>query len=544
MTIRQDIRYGVRTLRDRPAFTLVATLSLALGIGANATIFSIINATLLAPLGLQHEERLVGLATHRLGTPNNRGSAAYREYQAWQDAQSFEAVGAIWTVPEILGGASDGTSAAEDVLAIRGGPHLFEVLDVQPQLGRLIAPDEDQVENWAPVALISDRFWERRFQRDPQVVGRTIRLDGVVTTIIGVMPAGLERKIFEPDAELWVPSRTNAAQVISAAGFLTVFARLAPGTTIEQARAEVSTIAKRFAEEYPDSNKNRGFGVMSIHDLFYGDAKEPLFILQGAVLFVLLIACANVAGLLLARAAARQTEVAIRSAVGAARWRLIRQVLTESVVLAALGGILGVAFAWIGLRVFVAAAPPDIPNLDSMTVNPSVLGFTTLIVVVTAVAFGIVPALQGTRPDLTTLLNDSSRGSSAGAARPRLRRALVAGQVGVAMILLISAGLLINSFLKLRDNQLGADPSGVLTFQVRFGQNETITFTGQQVKGVGLWNVNPLVGVTVDRIYDELEANPNIESVSVGNSLPFQGAPFRNFLIDGRAATDQGAPRS
>ena len=543
-TIRQDIRYGIRTLRDRPAFTLVATLSLALGIGANATIFSIINATLLAPLGLAHEDRLVALTTHPLEFPNNRGSAAYREFEAWQDAQSFEAVGGIWTVPEILGGESDGTSAAEDVLAIRGGPRLFEVLDVKPQLGRLITPDEDQVENWAPVALISDRFWERRFERDPQVVGKTIRLDGVVTTIIGVMPAGIERSIFEPDAELWVPSRTNTAQTISAAGFLTVFARLKSGATIEQAQAELSTMAQRFAEEYPDSNKNRGFGVMAIHDLFYGDAKEPLLILQGAVLFVLLIACANVAGLLLARAAARQNEIAIRSAVGAARMRLIRQVLTESVVLAVLGGVLGVVFAWIGLRVFVAAAPPDIPNLDEMTVNPSVLAFATLIVVVTAIAFGIVPALQGTRPDLTTLLNDSARGSSAGAGRQRLRLALVAGQVGVAMILLISAGLLINSFLKLRGNELGADPTGVLTFQVRFGQSETITFTGQQVKGVGLWNVNPLVGVTVERIYDELKAVPNVEAVSVGNSLPFQGAPSRGFLIDGRGASDGGAPQN
>jgi putative ABC transport system permease protein len=542
-TIRQDIRYGIRTLRDRPAFTLVATLSLALGIGANATIFSIINATLLAPLGLAHEDRLVALTTHPLESPNNRGSAAYREFEAWQDAKSFEAVGAIWTVPEILGGDSDGTSAAEDVLSIRGGPRLFEVLDVKPQLGRLIAPDEDQVENWAPVALISDRFWERRFERDPQVVGKTIRLDGVVTTIIGVMPPGIERSIFEPDADLWVPSRTNAAQVISAAGFLTVFARLAPGATIEQGRAELNTMAKRFAEEYPDSNKNRGFGVMAIHDLFYGGAKEPLFILQGAVLFVLLIACANVAGLLLARAAARQNEIAIRSAVGAGRMRLIRQVMTESVVLAVLGGILGVVFAWIGLRVFVAAAPPDIPNLDQMTVNPSVLAFATLIVVVTALAFGMVPALQGTRPDLTTLLNDSARGSSAGAGRQRLRLALVAGQVGVAMILLISAGLLINSFLKLRGNELGADPTGILTFQVRFGQGETITFTGQQVKGVGLWNVNPLVGVTVERIYDELKAVPAVEALSVGNSLPFQGAPFRPFLIDGRAASDEGAPQ-
>jgi putative ABC transport system permease protein len=517
----------------------VATLSLALGIGANSTIFSIINATLLAPIGVANEDRILVLTTHPLESPGNRGSAAYREYEAWQDAQSFEAVGAAWTVPEILGGEGAG-APAEDLIVIRGGPRLFDVLGIQPRLGRGITAEEDQVENWAPVAVITDRFWERRFARDPDVLGRTIRLDGVVTTIIGVTPPDTERSLFVPEADLWVPSRTIRAQVISAAGFLRVFARLKPGTTIEQARQELSAMARRLAEEYPDSNANRGFGAYTIHEFFYGGAREPLLILQGAVLFVLLIACANVAGLLLARASARQTEIAIRSAVGAARGRLIRQVLTESVVLAVLGGILGVVFAWIGLRVFVAAAPPEVPNLDSMTVNPSVLGFTTLIVVVTALAFGMAPALQGTRPDLTALLNDASRGSSAGSARQRLRLVLVAGQVGVAMILLITAGLLINSFLKLRGNDLGADPSGILTFQVRFAQTETITFTGQQVSGVGLWNVNPQVGLTVDRIYAELNAIPGIDVASVANGLPFQGAPFRNISIDGRTTDDQG----
>ena len=539
-TIRQDVIYGVRTLRDRPTFTLIAVLSLALGIGANTTIFSIINATLLAPLGLPNEDRLVVLTTHPLESPDNQGSAQYREYMGWrQDARSFEAVGALWPVEENLGGQGDG-EPAEELLAIRGQPGLFEVLDIQPQIGRLITAEEDQVENWAPVALISDRFWERRFGRDPGVLGQTLRLDSVVTTIIGVMPPGIERKIFLPDADLWVPSRTNRAQVISNAGFLTVIARLAPGTTIAQARLELDTLARRFAEEYPASNANRGFGVATLHEFFYGGAREPLFILQGAVLFVLLIACANVAGLLLARASARQTEIAIRSAVGAARGRLIRQVLTESVVLAVLGGILGVLFAWGGLRVFVATAPQGVPNLDSMTINLNVLMFTTLVVLVTAIVFGIVPALQGTRPDLTTLLNDASRGSSAGAARQRIRLVLVAGQTGVAMILLITAGLLINSFLKLRDNELGADPTGILTFQVRFAQDDTITFTGQQAKGVGLWNVNPRIGVTVERMYTELNAIPGIEAASVASRLPFQGTPFRSFLIDGRATGEQG----
>jgi putative ABC transport system permease protein len=537
----QDISYGIRTLRDRPAFTLIAVLSLALGIGVNTTIFSIINATLLAPLGLENEDRLVALTTHPLEFPDNQGSAQYREYQGWrQDARSFEAVGALWPVAENLGGQGDG-GAAEELIAIRCQPGLFEVLGIRPQIGRLITAEEDQVENWAPVALISDRFWERRFGRDPGVLGQTLRLDSVVTTIIGVMPPGIEEKIFLPEADLWVPSRTNRAQVISNAGFLQVVARLAPATTLEQARLELDTMARRFAEEYPASNANRGFGVVTLHEFFYGGAREPLLILQGAVLFVLLIACANVAGLLLARATARQTEIAIRSAVGAARGRLIRQVLTESVVLAVLGGIFGVLFAWGGLRVFVAAAPSGVPNLDSMTINLNVLAFVTLVVLVTAIAFGIFPALQGTRPDLTTLLNDASRGSSAGAARQRVRLALVAGQTGIAMILLITAGLLINSFLKLRSNDLGADPTGILTFQIRFAQDDTITFTGQQVDGVGLWDVNPRIGLVVEQMHAELKAIPGVSAASAASRLPFQGTPSRGFLIDGRETDEQGA---
>jgi len=536
-SIRQDILYGIRTLLDRPAFTLIAALSLALGIGVNTTIFSIINATLLAPLGLEDEDRLVALATYPLDFPGNRNAARYREYDAWREARSFEAVGALVTGVKNLGAGSDG-APAEELGILRVSPPMFRVLGVRPQLGRLFTDDEDQVDNWAPVALLSDRFWERRFGRDPAAIGQTMRLDGVVTTIIGVMPAGLEETLFLPSTELWVPSEFVLAQTISEAGFITTFARLAPGVTIDQARTEMRGLAQGFAEEYPNTNENTGFGVVDLHDFFYGGAEEPLFILQGAVLFVLLIACANVAGLMLARASSRQTEIAIRSAVGAVRGRLIRQVLTESVVLSAIGGALGVFLAWGGLRVFVAAAPPDIPNLDSMTINPDVLAFTALVVVMTAILFGIIPAIQGTRPDLTTLLNESARGSSGGAARQRLRMAMVAMQTGIALVLLITAGLLINSFIQLQDNDLGADPNGVLTFRLQFSQDETITFTGQQVNGVGLWDVNPGVGLTVARVHDELKLVPGIESSAVASVPPFQGAAGRSFRIAGRSGGD------
>lgn len=534
-SIRQDIVYGFRTLLKRPGFTVIATLSLALGIAANTTIFSIINATLLSPLAFEDSDRLVAITTYPLEFPENRGVAGYREWDAWRDARSFESVGGMVPGRNVrnLGAEQDG-APAEELEAIRANTAMFRTLGIRPQLGRVFTEEEDQVDNTAPVVLITDRFWERRFERDPAVLGRTLRLDGVVTTIIGVLPPGIEEALFRPNASLWVPWGVVAAQTISDARFITVFARLAPGTGIDAARAELDGIATRFRQEYPNSNETTGFNAMGLHEFFYSGLDEPLFVLQGAVLFVLLIACANVAGLLLAHASSRQMEVAIRSAVGAARTRLVRQVLTESVVLSAIGGLLGVFLAWGGIRVFVRAAPPGLPGMDQMSINLNVLAFTALVVVATAVVFGIVPAVQGSRPDLTSLLNDSSRGSSGGIARQRLRLVMVAFQTGVALMLLISAGLLINSFIRLQDNDLGADPEGILTFRLQFSQEETITFTGEQVRGVGLWDVNPGVETTIRQVYDELRSIPGLVSVAGVNVPPFQGAMGMNFKIAGR----------
>jgi len=544
-SIRQDIIYGLRMLISQPAFTGIAVLSLALGIAVNSVIFSIINATILSPLGYEDEDRVVAIATHPIENPAARGIAGWREYEAWREAASFSSAGVL--VPggvRNLGATADGVGAAEELQIVRINPAMVETLGLRPQLGRFFTEEEDQIDNAAPVVLISDRFWERRFGRDPSAVGETLRLDGVPTTIIGVMPEGEEAKLLQPNADLWVPSAIVQAQAISDARFVVVFAHLAPGVSITEAQTELDAIARRMSEELPHSNENIGFRVMTVNDFIYNDTASLLFTLQGAVGFVLLIACANVAGLMLARATARQREIAVRNAIGAVRSRLVRQVLTESVVLSAAGGVVGVFFAWAGLRVFVSQAPPDVPNLGGMTINPEVLAFTGVVVFVTALLFGIVPAIQGTRPDLTALLNDSARGSSGGSARQRLRLVMVAGQTGLALVLLIAAGLMINSFAQLQGNDLGAGTEGILTFRVLFSQEEAIAFTGDQVDGVGLWTVNPLVGATVDQIYEQLRRVPGIESMAAVNIPPFNGALSRNFQIFGMTPEDGETPNA
>lgn len=545
-SIRQDIVYGIRTLLDRPAFTFIAVLSLALGIAVNTTMFSILNATVLGSMGFEDEDELVAIATYPLDNPNARNVVAWREYDAWALAESFEEVGALVPGDNVrnLGASTDGVVPAEELEAVRVNPAMFRTLGLTPQLGRLFTDEEDQVDNAAPVVLLTDRFWEQRYGRDPNAIGQTLRLDGVVNTIIGVMPPGEEAKLFQPSADLWVPSSFVLAQTISDARFIVVFARLADGVSMRQAQTELEGMALQFAEDYPSSNENTGFRLMTINEFVFAGAALILFTLQGAVGFVLLIACANVAGLMLARATARQREIAIRSAVGAVRTRLVRQVLTESVVLAVFGGALGVFLAWGGLKVFVRAAPPDVPNLGSMTINPEVLAFTAVVVIVTAILFGIIPAWQGSRADLSSLLNESARGSSGGTARQRLRMAMVAGQTGLALILLIAAGLLINSFARVQDNDLGADPTGILTFRLVFSQDETITFANEQIDGVGLWTVSPAVGTAVVSLYQQLQLVPGIESVAAVNVPPFQGATGRTFEIFGRTPEEgeaQGA---
>ncbi len=459
-TLRQDLLHGFQMLLKKPGFTAAAALSLALGIGANTIVFSLINGTLLKPLTFREPDRLIAAWTVPLDHPDQRNNVNYPTFAGIRDHNTvFESVAIFASETTNIGADRDGMPAER--LSGQGfTPSMFKVLRVQPQIGRLFTEDEDQVNNAAPVVLISDHYWQTHFNRDPNVIGKTLIMDTKPNTVIGVMPAGFD--FFSNGSDFWIPVPLSTLQVQSKQGFLVPIGRLKPGISIKQAQAEMTGIAAQLASGDPDRNKGNGIQVQSLQEAAYGDVKSPLLLLQGAVGFVLLIGCANVAGLMLARAASRRTEMAVRSALGAGRARIVRQLITESVPLSILGGILGVLLAWGGLKLFLANAPQGFLRTLDISIDSSVLVFTALIAVVTAVLFGIVPALQVSKPDLVGSLKESGRGGTEGAVRQRVRGALVALQVALALVLLIGAGLMINSFLRVQHKDLGADPRNLL----------------------------------------------------------------------------------
>jgi putative ABC transport system permease protein len=534
--LRQDIVYGLRMLLARPGFTAVAALSLALGIGANTLIFSLINTTLLRPLPFPDARRLVMIWSVPLGKPDQRQGVMYPNYLAFQKAEAFRTVGATWSQPRNLGAGENG-QPPEQLQGEGFTPPMFRALGVQPLMGRFVADDEDRVDYQAPVVLISERLWRRRFAADPHIVGKSIRMDGVPITIIGVMPRNFF--LYDPDADFWSPVQFNPNVVFSTGYTMGVVARLRPGATIRQAQSEVDAIAAQQLAAYPERNKGLGAVIRSIQDSLYGNLRSPLLILQGAVAFVLLIGCANVGGLLLARAAGRRTEIAIRTAIGAGRGRIVRQLITETVPLALLGGVFGILLAWAGLRLFVAAAPPGFPRLNELAIDLPVLAFTALLALATAVLFGVAPAWQASRPDLVNSLKESGRGGTDGVARQHLRSVLVTFQIALALVLLVGAGLMINSFLRIQNNKLGADPNGLLTFEFRFSQDETIK-PYSRYRGVGLWDVLPAPELEFQRIFERTRSVPGVISAAAASTPPMAGALGMSFLVEGRPAPPAG----
>ena len=454
----QDAVYGFRMLLKKPGFTAIASLSLALGIGANTVIFSLINTTLLRPLGFPEPDKLMVVWSVPLQHKDQRNAVNVTSYFTFRDkSRSFEAVGAFNGDQRNLGAEQNG-APAERIQGETFTPSMFQVIGVKPQLGRLFTDDEDQNDNPAPVVIISHRFWKRHFNGDPNAIGKTLILDKAPVTVIGVMPPDFS--FFNDDTDYWAPQPIRRLQQLSKQGFLVVIGRLKPGVSLRQAQAEMDTLAAQLASGDPERNQGRGATVQPLQEAAYGYFRAPLLILQGAVAFVLLIGCANVAGLLLARAASRRTEVAIRTALGAGRWRVVRQLLTESFPLSFLGGIMGIFLSWAGLKAFVAAAPPNFPRINEVTLDARVLGFTALIVILTAIVFGIVPAIQASKPDLVNSLKESGRGGTDTVVRQHLRSGLVTLQIALALVLLIGAGLMINSFVRVQKKDLGADPSG------------------------------------------------------------------------------------
>ena len=533
MTLWQDFVFACRMLLKKPGFTVIAAISLGLGIGANATIFSIINGTLLANLDFPEPDRVAAIWTVPLNAPGNRNSVTAGNYLAWKErSQSFSAMGGIWGFASNIGAEQNGI-AAEQLDGERLTASTFDVFGVQPIRGRVFTKDEDQDGNPAPVMILSYKLWQRRFNGDDRVIGQKVLLDNAETTIIGVMPDHFGLPGDNPD--FYAPMGFLPQQLSSTASFLEVFARLKPGVPFKQAQQEMDSVASGLRTTFP-YNKNNGARVELVSEAFFQGLKQPLTVLQSAVAFVLLIACANVAGLLLARADGRRTEMAVRTSLGAGRGRIVRQLLTESVVLALLGGAIGVFLGWGGIKLVLASLPDgDLP--DGVKMSGGVLAFTAALSILTGLLFGLMPAFQTSKVDLSSTLKAAGRGASDGAGRQRARGALVAVQIGLALVLLVGAGLMMNSFLNIQKNDLGGDPNNLLVFEFRFPQSQLMKPIGRY-RGVGLWEISATTGLTYQRLYDRIKGLPGVVSATAAARPPFAGAMGMQFKIQGRPAPE------
>jgi putative ABC transport system permease protein len=464
-SIRQDVRYALRGMARSKGFTAVVVATLALGIGANAAIFSVVNGILLRPLPFREPERIVEVS-HK----EPYYSVSEPEFMDYRrDARAFERLAAYAPSNASLTGAEE----PERVRAARVSDGFFATLGVAPALGRVFTADED-APGGPPVVMISDGVWRRRFGGDRGIVGRTIRVNGTERTVVGVMPA----RFGYPTATtaVWVPLRLNADSLWTRNNhYLSLVGRLAPGATPVRASAELNTMGRRWLTEYPDiyfPGKPLATSIVPMRDALVGATRPYLLALAGAVGFVLLIACVNVANLLLARGESRRKELAIRTALGASGRRLARQALTESALLGVAGGVLGLLIAWLGGRALLAIAPPSIPRLDEVRIDVAVLAFALAVSLATGLLFGLAPALRAARGDSAETLKQGGKTSGPAGGTRRMRHALVVAEVALAVVMLSGAGLMLRSLAKLQAMDLGFDPSQLLTIQLSLPTQE------------------------------------------------------------------------
>ena len=514
-TLLQDLRYGARMLLRAPGFAVVALLTLALGIGANTAIFTVVNALLLRPLPYADPERLVmvwqdyrarGGPADEWATPGN-----YVDWRAEKTLFQQVAVISGWR-PALTGGAEPEPIPGEQVTY-----EYFGLLGVTPVFGRDFRP-EDGIPNAARVAIIGNDLWKRRFGGDPAVVGRTVTLSGLPHEIVGVLPPAF-RPIVNGTAEIWRPLRIDAANPSRGAITLRAVARLPAGLSQVRAQAAASALATELQARYPQSNEKVGFMLTPLHERVVGDIKPGLLALLGAVAFVLLIACANIANLLLARGSARGRELAVRLALGAGRARVIRQLLTESILLAGLGGIAGMLFGVWAVDALVSIAPESAPRVSEIRLDPMVFAFAALLTLVTGVLFGLAPALQSSRSEVTHSLKDGGRGSSASAGR-MMRRSLIVAEVTLALVLLTGGALLLQTFVRLQRADLGFNPANVLVGAV----NPPGTTYDTRAKHLAFY----------DQVFEKAAALPGVQKAAMASVLPLSGDSDTSFILEGR----------
>ncbi|MGC1619244.1 MAG: ABC transporter permease [Candidatus Acidiferrum sp.] len=503
-TLLQDLRYGARMLRKNPGFTVVAVLTLALGIGANTAIFSLVDGILLRPLPFAAPQNLVSIT----GTYPKGAFVALREQMHSLDAAAY------------FEGHEFNLTGRGDPLRLSGvlvSAEFFSVLGARPELGRSFYPGEDQAgqDNYV---ILSHALWQQRFAGDPSIVGQSIELEGVSRQIVGVMPADFNFP--SSKTQVWIPLHNDPRDTIAywAGDFMPIIGRLRPGSTIAQARAEIRMFQSRVLKLFPwpmPAEWNAGISVVALRNGMVADVRGRLFLLLGAVSLILLIACVNVANLTLSRAATREKEIALRTAMGAARGRVIRQLLTESVLLAFLGGTLGIVLAAVGLQLLKASLPVDTPRLANAHIDWRVLAFTAGLAILTGLLFGLAPALHSSRAALIESLKSASRGASASVSQ-NLRSGLAIAEVAFAVLLVIAAGLLMRSFVALSHVDPGFRPERILTARITPNQE----FCSDPARCISFYH----------QLHDRLEAIPGVHSAAFVNTLPLGGRVAKRSL--------------
>ncbi len=514
-----DLRYALRMLIKSPAFTIIAVLTLALGIGANSAIFSVIDAVLLRPLPFQNPDQLA-MVWNKVPAHGEQGvPLSYPDAVDLRERNKSFSRLAVFTRGETV---LEGIDQSQLLQGLAATSDIFPVLGFAPFLGSLYERDRENT-TAARVVLISHALWQSAFGSDPQIVGRQITLASRSVTVLGVLPRGWKFPVQDGRTDYLMPLEPLIPTEINHRGghFLSIVGRLRSGVSLSSATAELNSIAGQLAQEYPDTNAKRSVAVIPLHEDLVGNIRPALLVLLGSVALVLLIACANVANLLLARGAARTREMAIRAALGASRVRIVRQLLAENFLLACFGAIGGLVFAWWGLDLLVALGPGDLPRADEIAINPAVGAFTFCVAISSTLLIGLLPSLQLSRRDVSTALQQGAKGSSGGPHSNQLRSLLIISQVALSLLLLIGAGLLLRSFMNLRATKPGFDPSRVMTAE----------FVLNAAK-------YPEVGAQF-RFYDALlrkvRALPGVESAGGATPLPFtDNTRYLSFSIPGR----------